>query len=244
MAISKTQKDVVADVAQDLLRKKFVTYEPYDKQVEFHDYGFDRRERTLSAGNQLGKTTSAAYETAFHLTGIYPEWWDGKRFDKQTMGWAASVTTESTRDNAQYKLLGDINNIGSNCIIHKDYIMDYSKARGISDMLDTVWIRHTSGKNSILQFKSYEKGREKWQGPSLDFVWFDEEPPLNIYMEGLSRTNATQGLVYLTFTPLLGMSDVVMRFWKEKHEERSLTLMGIKDAKHIPEKQKESLLAS
>ena len=41
-------------------------------------------------------------------------------------------------------------------------------------------------------FKTYEKGREKWQGETLDGVWFDEEPPLDIYMEGLTRTNATR----------------------------------------------------
>jgi phage terminase large subunit-like protein len=63
-----------------------------------------------------------------------------------------------------------------------------------------------------LGFKSYDQGREKWQGETLDVVWFDEEPPMDIYMEGLTRTNATGGMVYLTFTPLLGMSDVVHMF--------------------------------
>ena len=43
-------------------------------------------------------------------------------------------------------------------------------------------------------------------------MWFDEEPPLDIYTEGLTRTNATGGLVFLTFTPLKGMSDVVRMF--------------------------------
>ncbi|TIR67326.1 MAG: hypothetical protein E5X15_28920, partial [Mesorhizobium sp.] len=40
----------------------------------------------------------------------------------------------------------------------------------------------------------------------------DEEPPLDIYSEGLTRTNATGGITIVTFTPLLGMSDVVLRF--------------------------------
>lgn len=65
---------------------------------------------------------------------------------------------------------------------------------------------------SSLAFKSYERGREKWQGPGLEVVWCDEEPPLDIYLEGLTRTNETGGIMFLTCTPLLGMSDVMRRF--------------------------------
>jgi hypothetical protein len=33
--------------------------------------------------------------------------------------------------------------------------------------------------------------RGKFQGETLDFVWFDEEPPAEIYLEGLTaRTKA------------------------------------------------------
>jgi phage terminase large subunit-like protein len=55
-------------------------------------------------------------------------------------------------------------------------------------------------RESVLSFKSYEKGREKWQGETLAGVWFDEEPPLDVV--------ARNGIVIITFTPLLGMSDV------------------------------------
>ena len=46
-----------------------------------------------------------------------------------------------------------------------------------------------SSSASMIGVKSYEKGREKWQGETLDWVWFDEEPPIEIYLEGLTRTN-------------------------------------------------------
>jgi phage terminase large subunit-like protein len=68
---------------------------------------------------------------------------------------------------------------------------------------------------SVLAFKSYEKGREKWQGETLEGVWFDEEPPLAIYSEGLTRTNATGGIVMVTFTPLQGMSEVVKLYLED-----------------------------
>lgn len=38
---------------------------------------------------------------------------------------------------------------------------------------------------------------------------------MDIYMEGLTRTNATGGGVFMTFTPLLGMSEVVMMFLQD-----------------------------
>ncbi len=91
-------------------------------------------------------------------------------------------------------------------------VVSATPARGVADGIDSIVVRYVSGAASTLLFKSYEKGREKWQGETLDGVWFDEEPPLDIYTEGLTRTNATDGIVIVTFTPLLGMSEVVRMF--------------------------------
>ena len=89
---------------------------------------------------------------------------------------------------------------------------------GIADAVDGVLIQHCSGGQSSLGFKTYEAGRPKWQGETLDFVWFDEEPPIDVYMEGLTRVSATGGMVYTTFTPLLGMSAVVHMFLDSERE--------------------------
>jgi phage terminase large subunit-like protein len=83
---------------------------------------------------------------------------------------------------------------------------------GVPNALDSVTVKHVTGGTSTLLFKAYEQGRAKWQGDTLHGVWFDEEPPQDIYTEGLTRTNATDGIVMLTFTPLKGMSDVVQMF--------------------------------
>jgi phage terminase large subunit-like protein len=96
-----------------------------------------------------------------------------------------------------------------------DCLIDWSRRQGVPDALDSAIVRHVSGGVSTLGFKSYDQGRQKWQSETLDFVWFDEEPPMDIYMEGLTRTNATGGITSITFTPLLGMSDVVSMFLGE-----------------------------
>lgn len=196
------------------------------------------------AANQVGKTWAAGFELAMHATGQYPDWWKGRRWDRAIVGWAAGVTGESTRDNPQRILLGRPGAWGTGAI-PKDAIVDEpSRARGLADAVDTIRVRHISGDISTIQLKSYEKGREKWQGETLDFVWFDEEPPADIYMEGLTRTNATGGMTLITFTPLLGMTEVVRRFLLEKPADTHVTTMTIEDAEHYTPEQRAAIIAT
>lgn len=218
-------------------------YKPYEKQREFHTAGATFRERLLMAGNKLGKTFAAGFEVGFHATGIYPDDWTGFRFAKQNRGWAGSVTSELTRDGMQRILLGSIGRWGTGCI-PKDLIVEIKRARGVPDSVETILVRHTCGDVSQITFKAYSDGREAWQAEDLDWVWFDEEPPSDIYMEGVTRTNNSGGPVFMTFTPLLGMSSVVMRFLGEKHRDRNVTNMTINDVAHYSEEQKRRILDS
>jgi phage terminase large subunit-like protein len=195
------------------------------------------------AANQVGKTIAAGYELAMHATGVYPDWWVGRRWDRPIVGWAAGVTGESTRDNPQRILLGRPGAWGTGAI-PKVNLSGTSSARGLADAVDTISVRHVSGDLSTIQLKSYEKGREKWQGETLDFVWFDEEPPSDIYTEGLTRTNATGGMTLITFTPLLGMTDVVKRFLLDKPTDCHVTIMTIHDAEHYTQAQRNAIIAT
>lgn len=204
---------------RDTNRLRF--YQPYAKQREFHAMGATHSERLFMAGNQLGKTWAGGFETAMHLTGRYPDWWQGAAFGKAPIIWASGVTSESTRDNPQRILVGDPpkEDAWGTGTIPKDCLLDWDRAMGVPNLLDNVRVRWGGGGDvqadeALLYFKSYEKGREKWQGPTIDAIWYDEEPPLDIYTEGLTRTNRGQRsqFSYITFTPLLGMSDVVSLF--------------------------------
>ncbi len=233
-----------------LNENKLVTYEPYPKQMDFHAAGAidDVRERLLIAGNQLGKTWSAGFETAMHLTGRYPDWWEGAEFDSPVAAWAAGVTSEVTRDSVQRVLCGRINAIGTGAI-PKNAIKEKSMKRGVADAIDTLIVLWGGGgdvqaKESLLGFKSYDQGREKFQAETLDIVWFDEEPPEDIYIEGLTRTNATEGIVYMTFTPLKGMSTVVKRYLVDKMPGTHVTTMTIYDALHYTDQQRHNIINS
>lgn len=200
------------------------------------------------AGNQLGKTWSAGFETAMHLTGRYPSWWAGKVWDRPVAGWAAGVTSEVTRDSVQRVLCGRINAIGTGAIPF-DSIKDKSLKRGVADAIDTIVVKHGGGGDiqageSLLGFKSYDQGREKFQAETLDFVWLDEEPDEEIYTESLTRTNATGGIVYMTFTPLKGMTGTVKRFVLDKSPGTIVTTMTIDDAEHYTAEQRIAIINS
>jgi phage terminase large subunit-like protein len=204
-------------------------YDPYPKQRRFHEVGGvhapgpdcppgcegrPHRERMLMGANQSGKTWCGAAEAAFHLTGLYPADWSGRRFERPTRGWIGCDSFPNVRDGAQRILIGEpkIESAWGTGLLPSDKIIDTARARGVPDLLDHVVVRHVNGGSSTAAFKSYDQGRRRWQGETLDWVWFDEEPPQDIYTEGLTRTNATNGVVWLTFTPLEGMSQVVHAF--------------------------------
>lgn len=196
-------------------RKQFAFYEPHNKQLEFHRLGTECRERLFLAGNRTGKTYCGAMEMAMHLTGVYPDWWPGHRFDYPIDAWAASNTTESTRDILQRTYIGDPVS-GVEGLIHSDCIERMTSRRGVADAIDTVYVKHISGGISRVGFKSYDQGRSKFQGTHKDFIHFDEEPPLDVYSEALLRLMGVgkkpSGHMMMTMTPLSGMTNLVMLY--------------------------------
>lgn len=221
-------------------------YRPYAKQREFHAAGKTHRERLFMAGNQLGKTVAGAAEVAMHLTGRYPDWWQGKRWDRPTIWLAGSESYELTRDGVQRLLVGppDKEEEWGTGYIPADAIVGRTRRMGVSNALDSVTVRHVSGGSSSLLFKAYEQGRGKWQANTVDGVWFDEEPPEDVYIEGITRTNATRGIILVTFTPLMGMSNVVARYLMEESSDRIVTTMTIDDAEHYSPEERAKIIAS
>lgn len=227
-------------------QNRLAEYKPYSKQVEFHQAGRAYRERLFMAGNQLGKTLAGAAEAAMHLTGNYPDWWDGRRFEQPIIMLAGSESYELTRDGVQRLMVGPPMNEEDwgTGYIPKASIIETTRRSGVSGALDSVTVRHASGGVSILLFKAYEQGRGKWQANTVHYVWFDEEPPEDVYFEGITRTNATGGSIAVTFTPLKGMSSVVARYLLEHSPDRIVVTMTIEDAEHYTPEERAKIIAS
>lgn len=238
---------LVAERDRRKARNKLNGYCPYAKQREFHNMGAVKRERMLAAGNQLGKTYSAAAEVAMHLTGRYPDDWQGKRFDRPNHWLAGSESGELTRRGVQRLLLGkDPKTEAGTGSIPADCLLGITWSRHVNELADTIKVRHISGGTSTISLKSYDQGREKWQADTVDGIWFDEEPPEDIYMEGLTRTNVAFGPVMVTCTLLKGMTPIASRFWKErdKYPDVGLVVMTIDDVAHYTPEERAKIIAS
>jgi phage terminase large subunit-like protein len=193
--------------------------ELYRKHMEFFAAGKHERERAFMAANRVGKSSSGGgYELALHLTGEYPAWWEGRRFDRPIRAWAAGDTNETVREIIQSILLGPPEAPGSG-LLRAHLVARQVYRRGSADAVESVRVVHASGRGeSSLLLKSYEQGRKSFQGTKLDLIWLDEEPPMSIYAECLLRLAATTpsgedwGSMMLTFTPLLGLSEVALHF--------------------------------
>lgn len=193
----------------------------YPKHLEFFRAGRDYLQRCALCANRIGKTLGmGGYETAAHLTGLYPPWWEGRAFDGPIEAWAAGKTNETTRDVVQRTLLGGIAHDGPKKIVTGTGVIPGDRIdmasitwkAGVADLVDTVKVRHRSGDWSLLGLKSYQQGRGSFEGTGKHLIWLDEEPPKDVHGECLIRILTTKGLMMLTFTPMEGMSEVVLEF--------------------------------
>lgn len=237
---------LVAQFLHQVAGQKIRTYKPYDWQKEFHAAGRECPERMLMAANRVGKTVSAGCEAAFHLTGDYPEWWQGKTFAAPTLVWTGSPTNETSRDIVQAELLGGMGEKLGTGWVPRGRIIGHPKTRqaGVKDVVDSFHVRHKSGGLSTCNLKTYEMGWQKWQGTAPHVVWLDEEPnDYMIYSEAQTRILTSRGIILVTFTPLLGVTELVQHF---QDGGPGIYLKGASwnDAPHLSEEDKARLSAS
>ncbi|MBR5192095.1 MAG: terminase family protein [Clostridia bacterium] len=168
----------------------------HKKQLEFHKC--PKKNRWVFGGNRSGKTECGAVESIYLARGIHPY----RKNKDNVFGWVVSLSTQVQRDVAQAKILSYLN---------PSWIEDVTMLSGRKDnlkngVIDQIKIKNVFGGTSTIGFKSCDQGREKFQGSSLDFVWFDEEPPEDIYFECKMRVLDKKGDIFGTMTPLKGLT--------------------------------------
>lgn len=195
---------------------------PYPWQVRFHGLGGPNIERMICAANRVGKSRTAASEIAIHLTGRYPAWWTGMRYDRPVDVMVGAETNLASRDIVQLALLGkydsnadpSMSGLGTGWLPLDSIDANRITKRtcGVDNVVDQVLVRHRLGGFSTVCFRTYEQGASKWQGTSYDIVWLDEEPDMGLFSEANMRRLDKRGMLIFTRTPLYGMSDVVKHF--------------------------------
>lgn len=188
----------------------------YVKHLEFFRAGKEHKERLFLAANRAGKSEAGGYELALHLTGLYPKWWEGYRFNKPIKTMAAGDTGGTTRDIIQAKMLGEYNDPGTGMIPKSSLILDgLVRKSGIPNAYEQISVRHVNGWVNHLWLRSYEQGRKIFQGFEQDYIWLDEEVPEDVYSEALIRTMTTQGLMTMTYTPVKGLTKLTLAFMRD-----------------------------
>ena len=220
------------------------SYNPYEYQKKFH--GSLASQRLLMAGNRVGKSFSGAMEMAYHCTGLYPEWWTGKRFNRPVRCWVGGVSNETTRDVCQKELCGQPDDPSAKGMgsIPLKLIGETVRKPGVPNAFNSVVIKHTSGGYSRIGFKAYEMGKEKWMGESLDVIWLDEEPAQSIYSQALTHTADKGGIVYMTFTPEQGMTETVAQFVNNLKTGQELIQATWDDAPHMTKDIRNQILSA
>ena len=220
----------------------------YPKHLQFFSAGKKYRERAFVAGNRVGKSIAGLFEVTAHATGLYPAWWDGVRYLHPTMIWVGGNTATTCRDIIQKKLLGEINDMGSG-LLPKDTISETKTRRNVPDAIELIKVKHISGGISTIVLKTYEQGRSTWEGAEVDHILLDEEAPMDVYGEAMIRLMTTRGTMTTTFTPLQGLTDLVVSFLDNSQDTdvafpKHVTICAWEDVPHLTQADIDQMLAS
>lgn len=203
------------EIARRRISNKLLSYNKgkvHKKQIAFHKC--KKRNRWVFGGNRSGKTECGAVESIYIARGIHPY----RKNRKDVFGWVVSLSQQVQRDVAQAKILH---------YLPKHWIDGITMLSGRKDsaqsgVIDQIRIKNVFGGISTIGFKSCDQGREKFQGASLDFVWFDEEPPKDIYEECLMRVMDKCGDIFGTMTPLKGKTFIYNEIYLNRKKSKEV----------------------
>jgi phage terminase large subunit-like protein len=231
---------LIAQLEKRRATNKLEYYVPYEWQKKFHNAtgyktGRPAAQRVALAGNGTGKTICGAMETAIHLTGLYPDWWKGHKFYGPVVAMVGGITNEAVRDINQKHLFGDPNDpaaLGTGSI-PRNLIGKRTPKPGVPQAFDTVLVKHKTGKWSKVMFRAYEQGPKKHMGHRIHLGWLDEEPPQEIWSQYLRGTISMNGILFITFTPESGLTEVVNQFMNNLAQGQALIQASWNDSPHL-----------
>ncbi len=191
-------------------------------QWDFHQAGKTHPYRMISAANRMGKTYGICQEDVMHLTGVYPDWWDGRVFNHPVDWGIAGETNETVKNILQKTLFGDENSGVEGLIPHDRILKTTNRSCNIVGVFEEVHIAHEkmhiSGRPSVVQLKSYKQGWSTFQGTSKHGYHLDEEPnpeeknQRKVFNEVRMRLVDKNGLLMVGFTSLRMRTDIVSFF--------------------------------
>lgn len=164
-------------------------YKPQNHQIPFHKS--ESQGKLFLGGNRAGKTVGGGTEMSWWLTGTHPY-------------------RETPKPPIRARAIGSDFDDGVNRVIKPEIARwippSYLKNGSWEDSYSLGSKTLTLNNGSTLEFMSYDQDVQKFAGTSRHCIWFDEEPPENIFNENMLRLLDTAGSWWLTMTPLIDMS--------------------------------------
>ena len=230
-------------------------YTPYPFQKKFFKASATAQRRFLCAANRVGKSFSESLELSYHLTGLYPDWWEGHTFKHPILAWAVGITGDSTQKVLQKEIFGtamgkDTAALGTGSVARKH--IDFENIIKDGHQIKLAKIAHFDENGiqdgySTLEFRSTQQGEHVLMGATVDYIWLDEEDPYrsdSIYSQCVTRTATTGGLVTITATPENGLTSLIDQFMKDQTGYMYFQNATWDDAPHLDEETRKELLAS
>jgi phage terminase large subunit-like protein len=209
-------------------------YAPNDKAKLFH--ACSSPYRILHGANRSGKSYTGAAEAVYFAQCIHPY----KNLEPNE-GWVVSETYK-VQEEASQKLIMSL--------IQPDKIKKIINLKG--GIVEQIWwdvVR--DGKlvgTSKIGFKSSDSGVRNFAGAAKRWIWFDEEPPQEVYKECVARIAAGHPLdIFFTMTPIFqqrgnqgrgGMSWVYRELYQKRDGVRiSAFGMSVEENKFLSKEQ-------
>ncbi len=218
-----------------------------------YDMEVDERHNYIAAGMVNHNTRAGTVQDSFDLTGRYPQWYEGFRYDRPIHIVCGCFNNDLTRDILQDALCGDPtdkeDSFGTGWLPLD--CLDRSRVslkRGVTDAYHHVMTKHFRHAKAVkgikrdqsryerqdgwskVTFSTYEAGKEAWMGSTIDVYHGDEECKMEILAQMGRGCIATQGRIRMTFTPENGETDVLMKVRDEwsMHEATFADIAGEK----------------
>lgn len=195
----------------------------HSKQKDF--FQSDKPIRVLFWGNRVGKTEGCAQEIARYAIG------EKINVNLPIEIWCACPSYDVQKETTQKKL---------------ERYLPKNKIKHITYIKAGTWGEVELVDGTKINFKSYEQGREKFQGAGKRIIWFDEEPPKDIWEECVVRQEAGVQLdIIMSMTPIKGMTWVYDDlFMQTGRNDLFISEASWDDNPYLTQKQKDLMTAN
>ena len=140
----------------------------------------------IVTGNS-GKTFAGSAEFCYHITGKYPDWWTGRRFEGKVKG---RIVAKDFSYSVKEVITPELNRWlkGISVKVHRNPM--------------GVVVSYVLPNGNSFDIMSYEQHVDLFEGWNGHIVWFDEPPPRDKYVACRRGLVDNGGIVIMTMTPL------------------------------------------